>query len=130
MMVQEESTQAQVVEPAVTVEQEATGQTNEVNEMHQKLLGEYQQLQRLLKTTMVGLSYRGAKRVLGSLMAAPFEQPAKFQHPLEQQAFSIGMRIMDIKMLLVTEAVRDLEKTKQEPQQVEETKQEEVTQNG
>lgn len=72
------------------------------------------------------MSNNGMKRVVRSLMAAPFEKPMQFQHPLEKQAFSIGLRIMDIKMLLVTEAIRDLEVSKT----VQETKQEEVQENG
>lgn len=74
------------------------------------MVRDFQKLLSLSEFLSKDMSSRQLGRVMRSLLRAPFAEHDKFVDIKEKQLFDIGIRIMDIKMLVVAEQIKEAEK--------------------
>lgn len=96
------------------------------------VLQQYQQLLVMSKVLTTKMSGNECKRVLRSILKAPFEAPDKFVSKDEVELYRMGLAIMEIKFLLVADQVKTQVNLAQALQEANKLEQEDKgeTQNG
>jgi len=90
------------------MEQDSKKVKEEVKTGPEAYLEEFQRCLANATALTTQMTTRQLSRVFRSVLKAPFEKAERFVDPKEQVLYSLGVRVMDIKMLIVTEQMKQL----------------------